>query len=33
MKLVHESLIMELMHPDRIEKWLEDGNNINDYLP
>ena len=33
MKLVHESLIMELMHPDRIEQWLKNGNNINDYLP
>ena len=33
MKLVHESLIIELMHPNRIQKWIESGNDVNDYLP
>lgn len=33
MELVHESLIIELMHPNRIQKWIESGNDVNNYLP
>ena len=32
MKSVHESIIAELMHPNRIKYWIEVGNNIEDYL-
>ncbi len=30
---LHENLIAELCHPRRIEKWLLDGNDLDDYLP
>jgi hypothetical protein len=33
MLFLHESLFMELMHPNRIKKWLDQGNDVNDYLP
>ena len=30
---LHENLIAELCHPRRIEKWLLDGKDLDDYLP
>lgn len=31
-KLIHEELQMYIFHPSRIQKWLDDGNELEDYM-